>query len=997
MSIADLIRPRWKHSNPEIRLQAVKKMDKTAKDRLEKIAANDPDSNVRIEAINKISDEKVLGNLHDLAFGQSDSPAAEAAKARLNSIYCENILQADDKQIQVLNLEKINDEKVLAELACKVEDIDIRLAIVKRIYSPELLCDITSSNCGLKTGMAIVDRLTEAEEIKQISQKASNKKLKKYAQNKLDAIIEELNKPSPEQIKKSRLEELCQEIETYNMPGNLSETEKFLSGIINKWQALSPDDNDLITRFNTAKKNIEQELDQVRKVEQVTKNLGSICEKAEKLIEFPAEDAETRMQELETDWEKQEKDIVSKAVRTGFEQRFKSAGEIFRKNRENQAREAEVLQEKIDSLNSLCRQAQELAGIDDPVGSEEKMNLLKDQWDKAFFEHVETQKLLTIFNNSVNLFIEKKDKFKENQKQEQEAQEKQLIKLCEIAEAAVDNEDRFGLDQKVRDAQQEWKETGGLVPDLKESLYPRFKDACDKFFIKQREYWEHLEWERWANYNQKEELCKVVEHLYNQEQIQGIAKITREAQKKWKEIGPVAKDKSDEIWNRFNLACDKIFKKCLDRKKELYEQLTGIAVTPDQDQAQEPDSNINSSINWTETSGKIKEIQSEWNALGSLPLALEKDLRQDFQALCNTFFEKRREFFRLRDEDRLENLKIKTDLCKQAQEMSLSEDWNSTASKYKKLQRQWKETGPVPKSEGDELWQEFRQACNSFFDRMKEQEPENLKLKQELCVQVENLLEKEVEESEIEKISRELIDLQKQWKTIGPVPFDQAEEIWQRFHKPCDEFFSKRKEYLKQRESDQEQNEKLKEELIVQAEALSDSKEWKETGEKLKEIQKAWKEIGPCAHKVEQDLWQRFRSACDLFFTSRKDYFDKLENDRMKNLEEKEKLCFSLEALARLVIPERTLDTVPSAEQLSIALEYKNEIVVPGNNKATWDRAIQKVRDIQKQWKNIGPVPKEKDEELWKRFRSAGDIFFTSPVSAAPQEKKQGEKQEDNS
>ena len=168
---------------------------------------------------------------------------------------------------------------------------------------------------------------------------------------------------------------------------------------------------------------------------------------------------------------------------------------------------------------------------------------------------------------------------------------------------------------------------------------------------------------------------------------------------------------------------------------------------------------------------------------------------------------------------------------------------------------------------------------------------------------------------------------------------------------------------------------------MEQAEALSASTEWKETGEQLKKFQQQWKEIGPASGKSEKELWIKFQNACNHFFSSQKSFFQQKEQNRQENLKQKEQLCISLEALARLVLPENTLadhDAIPAAEQLRIALDYKNEVVVPGNPKVTWERTIQKVQAIQREWKTIGPVPYEKENILWQRFRQAADVFFSA-------------------
>lgn len=571
-----------------------------------------------------------------------------------------------------------------------------------------------------------------------------------------------------------------------------------------------------------------------------------------------------------------------------------------------------------------------------------------------------------------------------------QAQERRLIELCETVENAVEEKNRAGLERKVRAVQQEWKTAGQLVPELKRDFSVRFMNACDAFYRVQREYWENLGWERWANLNLKKELCVAVEKLREHDDLEGMPDIVREAQRRWKTIGPVSRQMSDQVWDRFKMACDAVYDKCLTEKNRLHDRvqaMVGFLNNPDT----EPDA---SSIHWKETGDRLKEIQSQWNRIGMLPQGLEKDLRKSFQSLCNRFFDRQRSFYETLNQERLENLKKKEELCRQAQSFSDSTDWIETTNRLKELQRSWKEIGPIPKKEGDRLWQQFQAACNGFFERMEQSKPDNVREKRILCEKVEALVSGLNESSNYKKIANKLIDYQNQWKQIGPVPDAHKDDLWERFHSRCDVFFEKRRQFLSRLEKTQALNREQKEPLVVEVEQLAESTDWKKTGERIKALQKAWKQIGPAAPKAERLLRERFRKACDSFFGRRRKHFETLDQERAGNLEKKTMLCLTIEVLARMIMTERAMpdtDAASMAEQLSLALEMKNEIVVPGDEKATWDRAFQRVRQVQKEWKRIGPVPVKEEKPLWDRFRRASDLFFSSrPTSGKPENHRSG-------
>ncbi len=973
MALTDFMKPKWKHSNPEIRLKSVQEMGANDSELLQEIAVTDSDSRVRIEAIGRITDENFL---QDFAASRGDSEVILAAEKRLHVILRENMMKAKDTKTRKIILDQIADPEVLASLACEVDDPDIRLAAAERISDPQLLCFITENNCGLKTGLAIVEKLSEPVHLIRVSEKASNKKVKKQAREKLDRLTEKKKEAVPEQPEGREAENLCIRLENLPMAQPGEKNENFLADARAAWSALKTDDA-LNDRFHAACARMEAEMAESRAALQKTEQAEEICIHAENLCASMPEDGQVKMDELVSQWEKIGVSELARDMTAPLVQRFEQARAAYKENAEKRMTAESAREQKLGLAQSLCLRAEELSRSTDWADAEEKWKQLRAEWDAADLSGLQTD-LQERFGTAHETWLGLRKESEERLKHQQEEQEKRLLELCAAAEAACDAEERAGLDQQIRTAQQEWRASGSLIPEIKNDLTPRFRDACDHFFARQREYWENVKWERWANQNQKEELCQLAEIAAQSGETQGMADIVREFQKKWKSVGPVPKEKSDELWQRFTKACDEVFQRCLAEKTKIYNELKEVITSVSREGADGENGNAPEDGGRADTAEKIKEIQSRWNAIGSLPLGLEKDLRQEFQQTCNVFFENRRTLYQKQDLERQQNLKIKTRICEKAELLSGSADWNRTAGRLKELQRQWKETGPVPRNEGDTLWQRFRLACDTFFDRMKLMEPENLKKKEELCAQAEELI-RSVSDENMEKTGREVMGLQKQWKEIGPVPAEHADAIWDRFHKPCDEFFARHREYLKKRESEWAQNQARKEELLREAEELADSAQWKETGDRLKEIQQNWKETGPAARKTEQEMWFRFRAACDRFFIRRKAYFEEQDRSRLENLKKKEWLCLCLETLSRLVLPEKSLpDYAPvfAAEHLSIGLEYRETVVVPGNPKATWERTLQKVRDIQKEWKAIGPVPQEKDEEIWKRFRSAADLFF---------------------
>lgn len=294
-----------------------------------------------------------------------------------------------------------------------------------------------------------------------------------------------------------------------------------------------------------------------------------------------------------------------------------------------------------------------------------------------------------------------------------------------------------------------------------------------------------------------------------------------------------------------------------------------------------------------------------------------------------------------------ENLRRKEEIVAAMEELSESTEWKSAADSIKARQAEWKTVGPVPRERSDELWQRFRAAGNRFFERRKEHyegqerdQQENLVRKEELCTRAEELSGS----TEWKQAAEGLKALQAEWKTVGPVPKEHNDRVWERFRKANDAFFERRQSHFSHLDTDLQENLRRKEELCARAEELSGSTEWRAAAESFKTLQAEWKAIGPVPKEQNEAVWERFRKAADDFFTRRKTHYDQLEKEQKENLRRKVALC-------------------EQAEKLSTAEEFKS--------------TSEALKGLQAEWKAVGPVPRAKADALWERFRKANDVFFS--------------------
>ena len=299
----------------------------------------------------------------------------------------------------------------------------------------------------------------------------------------------------------------------------------------------------------------------------------------------------------------------------------------------------------------------------------------------------------------------------------------------------------------------------------------------------------------------------------------------------------------------------------------------------------------------------FRELQNRWKSIGPVPASKFRDLNDNYQYNVEKFYDMVKINRDLRDLDFKKNLEAKQKFCEFAENLSENDNVVEAFRELQKLHEQWKEFGPVAKEFRDSIWERFKAATSvinkkyqAYFEDQKEKQQENLEEKTKLCEMTEAIASKEVKSSnEWNTLSAEIEEIQKKWRTIGFATRKENQKIYDRFRAACDKFFERKREYYAQFKDTMNENMEKKLSLIEQAEALKDSKEWKKTTEALIALQKQWKEIGAVPRKKSEQLWKRFRAACDSFFNER-DAQAKPENDYYGNLKAKKALIEEIKA-----------------------------------------------------------------------------------------------------
>ena len=301
----------------------------------------------------------------------------------------------------------------------------------------------------------------------------------------------------------------------------------------------------------------------------------------------------------------------------------------------------------------------------------------------------------------------------------------------------------------------------------------------------------------------------------------------------------------------------------------------------------------------------FKALQEEWREIQNVPAENATELWRNYQLYVEQFYDLLKLNHEAREYDFKKNLEIKTRLCEAAEKLASEEDVVSAFHQLQNLHQEYRETGPVAKELRDEIWNRFKAASTvinkahqAHFEAIRAREEENLAKKTALCEKVEAINGEENNGSaDWEAHSKQIIELQAEWKTIGFAPQKMNVKIFERFRSACDAFFTAKAEYYKNLKETYAKNAEKKREIIERAKALMDSTEWRSTGDKLIALQKEWKTVGSLPKKLGDQLWEEFQGACQHFFEKRNAQTAGQRNEQQENLEKKRGVIARLEAL----------------------------------------------------------------------------------------------------
>lgn len=950
MSLLNRLRPKWQHSDPDVRVDAVRRLDKGEVELLTAVAQQDDDARVRKLAIKKLDTPRVL-----LEIAESDSDpsvratASQRATQLLIQIACDvrdldeskralellsnavDVAAVADKahfeEIRESAFESLKGDAALETFVRKAKDPTLRLKALAGIQSPDALKNVVLDDSVGELAATALARIDDVVILEGIAEHGgAPKPIRRQAFSKLTKLV-----PDDHPIKAKQREDeyasLCERVEGIE-PLDQRALER-LAPLESEWselQASGAASDDLTQRYTAALERVRAARVEKKPVTgAVTEPAPPLAAPAEASVDAASMESREHLELVEGlertvaklgPTRSLEDEALEGAIQ-GARERWVELGENAALEKRFQTALAKAsarieqftkLRQRKEELTTLLVEAETASKGDDPERAARALSALSKKWRtlesvadadaNARFAHLE----------------ERAHELQESARREQAALEQKTlsdIQQCVATLSALSASDDLSIrdaDKALRSAQDLLKNMGPLARSVNRKKVRRdVTDAREKLFKKVQDTRTIEDWKRWANVDIQLGLITKMEALRASKDTPKIAKEMRAIHEEWKKAGAAPAEKADELWQRY------------------------------------------------------------------------KSSREELKARCDEFFAKQ-------NQQRRENLKLKEALCVEVEALSESEDWNKTADAIKALQEKWKTIGPPPQKQSDAVWKRFRKACDHFFERrkshfgeLKGERDENLAKKEALCEKAEALQSSTEWSSTVDELKR----LQAEWRTIGAVPRNKSDLVWKRFRKACDYFFDRYK-----RRDDVEL-----EELIKQREAVADeaaafasqpSEDPAELARKTKELWSTWKRLGAIPES-KRDIHERFEKNIAVIVSktvdAAPDAFADSDLDPATSRKKRERIVKRLESLVSTFTPSEAHEKKGDALE-ELARRLKDALASntmtggkPPERNQDWRAALQEVKRLQSTWMSSPPVPGDQGVALNERFQTAYENF----------------------
>ncbi len=757
MGILDRLRPQSKssHPDPTIRIEAVHEIDAGDLAALSGFAKDDADPRVRRAAVSRIPDAAVLA---DIARNESDAgvrehavsqlveqgvkhdaDVASQAVAALASLGRERELATVAKgsgpeAVRRAAIAAVRDQKSLGSIARHASEGSARLLAVERLTDAAEIEGVALRGEHADAAVAAVDRLVDPspETLASISQKARAKAAQKKARTLIKAS-QPASTPAAEsgpafkEADQQTARHLVAQMTALSAVSDFTQLrEAYAAGRV-AWVELLADadiQDNIQADFETASEVVRQRLAadeaaradaerQRRALEQEQADRIAVCARVEGL---GGEDIVDRLAEARASWEGMP--AMPPAWAVELDRRFGEACRAAEKRHERrlQARQS------AERLPTLVPEVEALSANPSYADVRSQWYALRKQF-QAIARDVEIDaELKSRFDAASQVLETHEQAYRDTKGQQQTHNLQRLQAILQKFETRASAE---GLtlkqtDQLLKDVKLAVGTMGPLpTKQDREDLMVRLQAVRTSLTPRIQELREAEEWKRWANVQVQEELCTKMEALIPLADTdpEKASNEMRTLQERWKPVAAAPRSQAETLWTRFKAAQEQVYDKCKDffanQATERVENLKKKEVLCERAES------MADSTDWVKTADAMKTLQGEWKAVGPVTRGNEKAVWERFRAACDKFFTRRQDDLKQRKQDWTENLKRKEALVVEAEQLSQSTEWEQAASRIKRLQVDWKTIGPVKKSKSDAIWNQFRAACDLFFERFK--------------------------------------------------------------------------------------------------------------------------------------------------------------------------------------------------------------------------------------------------------------------------------------
>jgi hypothetical protein len=782
MSFIDLFRPKWRHSDVDVRTEAVRNLGPEQVDVLVKVAREDKDARVRRIAVKRLEDAAVLEDLaardpdagiRELAADKAADllvtaavagQAAALARLKRDRDLGEVVRRAGDAELRQQALARIGDEKILLEIVRR-GDGEVRAAALARVKHAGVLKEIALTEEHKGLAVAAVARVEDRAALEEIARHARAKAARAAARERLpeeagDADRKAAAAPrAADKTRRARLLQLALAAEALAARHDLDDAAREMTDLRARFDEVESGTGDeaIEKRFDEAVKKLEAR----RQAEAQAKARAAEAAAKKAAEARRAATVKAAPPPPPPPVEKPAEQPPEPPAAPPLEGRLLA----LVLEGEKLAHGSRVSEERARDLEKRW------AELHDPAA--EGLDELRERYARA--------------TQMMNARLADEKALREARAAEARSK---LERAIADVEKQVEGRNAKGGEGALRAALGVLKTPGGP-----EDLRAKLQQAVDRLRGRLGELREAESWRRFAAAPKLEELIKEAEALAQVigevEDKSRAPSLLRDLQARWKEAGPAPSDKHEQLWTRFKAASDQVYEKCKEHFAKLDEE-RAANLTKKEELAAQVEA-LAGSTEWKETGDKIKALQDQWKQIGPVPQDKADAVWRRFRAACDAFFGRRKENDHSRDSERAANLEKKVELAARVEALSTSTEWKDTAAQIKALQEEWQKIGPAPRAEADAVWKRFRAACDAFFDRRKaafekldEERQTNLGKKLVLCEKVESLASAEDHEAALAEVKQ----VQAEWKTIGPVPKDQSDEIWRRFRTACDVIYA---------------------------------------------------------------------------------------------------------------------------------------------------------------------------------------------------------------